>query len=462
MSKNPPRLNPALRSFWTQPGIRNRVLYGGRVSSKSWDAAGFVLYLASEFTIRVLCTRHFQNKIADSVYTLLKLRAAEFGWADEFIFTESSIRHRRTGSEFIFYGRARNIDEIRSLEGIDIHWGEECALLTKDQWDVIDPTLRKEGSQHWLIFNTRYKSDFIYRRFVVNPPPDSLVRRINYNENPFLSDTAMRVIAAAMEEDFDDYLHRYEGVPLENSDASLIKSSWIEAAVDAHHKLGITASGLRAAALDVADEGEDLNALCDAHGIVVRGVDVWSGRGGDIFATTERAINACASRGISKFWYDSDGLGVGVRGDARVINEGRAKPVEVVPFRGSAAVIDPTAKVPGLRPSAERDALERTNDDYFANFKAQSWWSLRLRFERTYRAVVHGEVFDADDLIALDSQMEDLDKLKLELEQPSYKPTGAGKMLIDKQPDGTRSPNRADALMIRFAPQPRARNSIFG
>lgn len=457
-----PTLNPILRDFWTAPGIRNRVLYGGRVSSKSWDAAGFALFLASNYRVRFLCTRHYQNKLADSVYTLLKLRAEQFGMAGEFRFTDSNIRHPGTGSEFLFYGRARNINEIKSLEDIDVHWGEECALLTKEQWEVIEPTIRKEGSQNWLIFNPMYKSDFVYRRFVVSPPPDTLVRRINYNENPFLSATARKVINAAREEDYEHYLHIYEGVPLENNDASLIKSAWIEAAVDAHIKLGITVSGLRAAALDVADEGDDMNALCDAHGILVRSVDVWSGRGMDIYATTERAINACADRGLLRFWYDSDGLGAGVRGDARVINAQRDQPVEAVPFRGSAAVIDPDGPVPGLRDDADRDALERTNGDYFANLKAQAWWSLRLRFQRTYRAVVHGETFDTDQLIALDSRMDGLDRLKLELEQPSYTRNAAGKVLIDKQPDGMKSPNRADAVMIRYAPQPRPRNSLFG
>ncbi|MDI3225777.1 PBSX family phage terminase large subunit, partial [Klebsiella michiganensis] len=35
-----PTLNPTLRNFWTTQA-RNKVLFGGRSSSKSWDAAGF-------------------------------------------------------------------------------------------------------------------------------------------------------------------------------------------------------------------------------------------------------------------------------------------------------------------------------------------------------------------------------------------------------------------------------------
>lgn len=436
------------------------------MSSKTWDAGGFIIFLASQYKIKVLCTRHFQNKLADSVYSLIKLRAEEFGMLNEFHFTESGIRHKVTDSEFLFYGRARNINEIKGLEDIDIHWGEECEQLTEEQWTIIEATIRKEGSQNWLIFNPRFKSDYVYRRFVTSPPPDTLVRRINHDENPFLSQTARKVIAAAKAEDYDNYLHIYEGVPLENSDASLIKSSWIEAAIDAHIKLGITISGERGGALDVADEGSDLNAFCEGHGILVKSVETWSGKGGDIYGTTEKTINLCADRGLSSFYYDSDGLGAGCRGDARVINETRAEEgvptVEALPFRGSAAVMDPELAVPGLRDDPDRDEVERKNGDYFANFKAQAWWSLRLRFLRTYRAVVHGEKFDESELIALDSQMEGLDKLKLELEQPSYKRNGAGKVLIDKQPEGMKSPNMADSVMIKFAPKERPRNSLFG
>lgn len=60
------RLNPALRPFW-KARARNRVLYGGRSSSKSWDAAGHAIYLAQTFQVRFLCARQFQNKIAESV-----------------------------------------------------------------------------------------------------------------------------------------------------------------------------------------------------------------------------------------------------------------------------------------------------------------------------------------------------------------------------------------------------------
>jgi hypothetical protein len=39
-----------------------------------------------------------------------------------------------------------------------------------------------------------------------------------------------------------------------------------------------------------------------------------------------------------------------------------------------------------------------------------------------------------------------------ELSQPTFKVSPVGKIVVDKTPDGAKSPNLADALMIRFAP----------
>ena len=53
----------------------------------------------------------------------------------------------------MFYGLNRHIDEIKSMEGIDICWIEEAHNLTREQWEILNPTLRKQGSQFWLTFN---------------------------------------------------------------------------------------------------------------------------------------------------------------------------------------------------------------------------------------------------------------------------------------------------------------------
>lgn len=249
-----------------------------------------------------------------------------------------------------------------------------------------------------------------------------------------------------------------------NYDASatgiLIPSEWVQAMVDAHVKLGFAPTGQRRGAMDVADEGIDKNAFAAAHGIVVQDLEAWSGKGSDIFESVEKSFGLADRFGCRSWHYDADGLGAGVRGDARVINRtregnGRA-PQNVLPFRGSGGVYKPDGPIPTA--STKRDRDERTNQDMFLNYKAQGWWALRIRALRTYRAVKAGTLGDyhPDDLISLDSSKispEALAALMGELSQPTYSINTAGKMIVDKAPEGTRSPNHADALMILFAPR---------
>jgi phage terminase large subunit len=229
----------------------------------------------------------------------------------------------------------------------------------------------------------------------------------------------------------------------------LIPSTWVQAAIDAHKKLNIEPTGDRIAGLDVADEGKDKNSIADRHGVVLKYLDTWSGKGDDIFGTTQKAMDHCQDRGINTMFYDADGLGAGVRGDARVINEKNReagqREIIVEPFRGSGAVHDPEGEI----------VEKRQNKDFFANLKAQSWWWLRLRFQETFRAL-EGRDYDPEFIISLSSEDIDPKELALlttELSQPTYTKNGSGKILVNKQPDGASSPNRADSVMICFNPQ---------
>jgi hypothetical protein len=230
----------------------------------------------------------------------------------------------------------------------------------------------------------------------------------------------------------------------------LIPSAWVQASIDAHVKLGLPVEGLRHGALDVADEGKDLNAFAIGHGILIEAVDEWSGKGDDIYGTVQRAFGICDDRGLSEFRYDADGLGAGVRGDARVLNEHRGgKPLTVQTFRGSDAVFNPDGE----------DVKGRLNKDYFANRKAQAWFNLRRRFQMTFRAVTGAEgseEIDLERVISIPSALPLLNKLTSELSQPTWSLTPTGKVKVDKAPDGVRSPNLADAIMMLYAVTERA------
>lgn len=242
----------------------------------------------------------------------------------------------------------------------------------------------------------------------------------------------------------------------------LIPSSWVQAAVDADKVLGFTPSGKKGGALDIADEGIDLNAFCVSHGVCIEDVTAWSGKGDDIFGTVQEAFRISDEAGLDGFEYDADGLGAGARGDARVINEQRrangVRELKVVPFRGSGEVFQKEKPIPTAVPDSGNKKGARLNGDFFANAKAQGWWSLRVKFQRTFRAVEavkKGEPnpYDPDDLIVLRSTMPALATVTTELSQATFAQNNAGKILVDKVGEGTRSPNHADAIMIRMAPR---------
>lgn len=242
-----------------------------------------------------------------------------------------------------------------------------------------------------------------------------------------------------------DYQASVEGV--------VIPGAWVRAAIGAREKLGIALSGPIDLALDVADEGRDKNAMCGGQGIEISIAEEWSGKGSDTFHTVERAFTLADEHGVRRFRYDADGMGALVRGDARIVNERRqannGRPIQVIAFRGSEGVFNPDGVVEGT--SAGDDARGRTNQDYFQNRKAQGWWRLRKKFQKTHRWVVDGIPCAPDEIISIAPKLPNLHKLVTELSQPTYGPSAVGKMLIKKTPDGMPSPNLADGVMMRYA-----------
>ncbi len=453
-AKPKPSLNPTLRPFWLTPA-RNRILYGGRSSSKSWDAAGFAIYLATQCRIRVLCARQFQNKIAESVYTLLKIQIERFGLQAEFIITENSIRHRSTGSEFMFYGLWRHIDEIKSLESIDICWIEEAHNLTQEQWDILEPTLRKDGSQFWIIFNPRLVTDFVYRRFVTNTPPDTVKRKINYDENPFLSETILKVIAAKKAEDEDEYRHIYLGEPRQDDDAVIIRRAWVVASIDAHIKLGRHPSGAKRIGFDVADSGDDKCATVASHGFLAHAVDEWKAAEDELLKSAGR-VHALARSLEASIDYDSIGVGAFAGAHFQALNREHQSKVQYYKFNAGGEVIHPERRVD------QKDPQSPKNKDFYANIKAQAWWEISRRFRNTYNAVVNGHQFADDEIISISSECDFLDELIDELCTPRRDYDNNGKTKVESKKDLKKSnreggpvpsPNKADAFVMAFSPR---------
>lgn len=191
---------------------RYKVAYGGRGSGKSYGFADGCIIRALKTKTRILCARQLQNSIKDSVHKLLGDRIVALGLSQYFDITRESIKCKN-GSEFIFKGIQNNVQEIKSMEGINICWVEEAEGVTEESWDILIPTIRTEGSEIWVSFNPNMKTDATYQRFVVNPPESCTSIKINYDENPFFPEVLREEMEFCKKLNYPKYEHIWLGVP---------------------------------------------------------------------------------------------------------------------------------------------------------------------------------------------------------------------------------------------------------
>lgn len=215
---------------------RYKVLYGGRGSGKSWGVARALLLLGAQRKMSVLCVRELQKSIEDSVHKLLSNQIEALG-LQGFYKVEKAKIIGANGTEFSFEGIRNNVDAIRSYEGIDVCWAEEAASISKNSWSVLIPTIRKTGSEIWVVFNPMLETDDTYKRFVLDP---DLVRidgerrfaapitcpiyestrmfsvKMSWRDNPWFSEELRQEMETDKKRNFDDYLHVWEGHTVQN------------------------------------------------------------------------------------------------------------------------------------------------------------------------------------------------------------------------------------------------------
>lgn len=216
---------PPAFSFLMEPR-RYSVVYGGRGSGKSWSIVRILIALAASSKLRILCTREFQTSIGDSVYKLLVDQISALGLDSLFTILKTSIVSS-CGSEFIFKGINHNIQEIKSLEGVDVVFCEEAQAMSEESWEVLIPTIRKENSRFFISFNVSEVTDPTYRRFVTSPPPSCVSKLINYDKNPHFPEVLRREMEYCKEVDYDAYEQVWLGKPYFASDALVFKNKFV-------------------------------------------------------------------------------------------------------------------------------------------------------------------------------------------------------------------------------------------
>ena len=201
---------PAKLDFLLGKKARYKVAKGGRGSSKSWSYARALLIRGMQQKQRALCCRELQKSIKDSVHQLLANQIVELGLQDFYSVLNTEIRGRR-GTGFGFAGLRHNATEIKSYEDADVAWVEEAQVVSNHSWDILIPTIRNEASEIWITFNAELEDDPTYKRFVLQPPSNSIVVDMNWRDNPWFPEVLRQEMEEKRERDPDGYLHIWEG-----------------------------------------------------------------------------------------------------------------------------------------------------------------------------------------------------------------------------------------------------------
>lgn len=461
---------PAVFGPFLQPA-RFKIAKGGRGSSKTRTVITILVNNVLYSGWRVVCFRELMEAIADSSYQEIVEEIDRRNLAQFFAFTKTEISCPSSGGVFKFSGirasskRLQN-QKLKGFASFDAAFIDEGESITKESWNALVPTMRKAGSEIFVCFNPASPLDFIYLSFVTDPiypaemrgQPYCIVLTVNYTDNPFFPQELADDAALMQITDPELYRHVYLGEPVANNALAIIKPMWFEASVDAHlHIPDFPKGGGKIGGMDVsggvegdvaAPKSNDPNAIAWRYGCILAGLEEWQDENPNSAAA--HAHSVVLREGIDLLHIDDIGVGASVPGELKRL-EREAKPSRKCSFVGWTASESPTHPEREYQPG-------KTNEDMFANLKAQGWGTLGDRFRNTWQAR-NGLPYDRDKLISVPSGLPMRTKLQGELTQPRRESVN-GRMKVESKKSlkarGVPSHNLADAVVMAYADdQPR-------
>ena len=214
---------------------RYKVVYGGRGKGGSWGIARALLLIGAQRQIRILCTREIQKTISESVHQLLCDQIALLGLTHFYDAKETYIAGKN-GTLFSFAGlRQLDAGKIKSYEGYDIVWVEEAESITQRSWDILIPTIRKDGSEIWVNFNPQLDSDETWVRFIETTAEDTALIPMSYRDNPWFPEVLEKervkllALVEAGKRTKQDYENIWEGKPRQVLEGAIYAAEIISA-----------------------------------------------------------------------------------------------------------------------------------------------------------------------------------------------------------------------------------------
>ena len=425
---------------------------GGRSSGKTWAIARLLVHRAMKQPTRIFCCRDIAAAIDVSSLTVIKETIERLGVSDFFTVGRWNIRGQN-GSEFHFLGLEKRRSSIKGWEGVDICWVEEAQFLTQATFDILWPTIiRNRGAELWFTWNPTLRTDPVWVRFMEQGRPTDINILVNYPMNKFLVEEAVAEIETFREVDEAYWRHIYMGEPDDvDAEHRVLSYAMAQDCVEAY-KRGFCpdsaiSTGIIDAGLDIADAGQDKNALVIRRGPLIESARAWRAEAPGYFApTAARVRDYCQASGVGKLYFDGGGVGAPMRGELAKQDIGFA--IESVLFGG---------KVKGEDILYDR---RHKNKDIFMRRNAQLAFALRHRAERTIK-LMRGEKDDPklpspEQCLFISPKIPNLTTFLAQLSMPTWRLSpGQGKREIDKRGapinEDYKSPDLFDATCMAFS-----------
>ena len=434
---------PSWAHLLFEDGYRDYSIRGGRASGKSEGLARVLLAMTAERPTRSICLRESHVSLKLSNKMLFDDLIKEYDLGGIFSIQQTVIRSRAGGTiHFMGIENSRNL--ARGLRGVDIIFSDEAQFQTTETQNDLRPSLRGDtGGRYWWAWNPQHPTDPVYKDFAgANIRLGSISALVNYNHNPWFPRDAELERRNCEAMDPSMYPHIWLGeVAPDDATRTLLPHSMITACLDAHHDLP-EITGRIDVGLDVADTGADQNVMAARRGPLLFELQRW--RGGTTGETARRVDAWCREHGAARLYYDSAGVGAGVR--SALLELGQRPPYRIVPMNFGSSVA-------GAKREYSRGIA---NADHFARRNIQMGWAIRLRAESTTR-LLDGDIGGrqpenwANRCLFINRAMPDIDGILRQLAQPIYSENVNGKLVLDKAPHNAPSPDIFDAVSLAFA-----------
>lgn len=215
---------------------RNRVLHGGRGSSKTRAAALMTAVDGYRFGRSgvggvMLCAREHLNSLEESSMQEVKEAIRSVPWLDAYYeIGEKFIRSRDRRISYAFAGLRNNIDSLKSKARILRAWIDEAERVPDESWRTLLPTVRAQGdwwqSEIWVTYNPESPDSATHRRFRENPTSDTLIAEINWSDNPWFPEVLNRERLNDKKRFPETYGHVWEGEFLVRTEAQVFKDRY--------------------------------------------------------------------------------------------------------------------------------------------------------------------------------------------------------------------------------------------